>query len=150
QLLVGRKSGIKIHDDDAALSIINNWRSSHSFPLNTIQTGLRRKARQVDPDCLVAQRIKRLTSIRAKLERFPNMRLTQMQDIGGCRAFVRDVDAVQSLVRAYEESYHKHKLDPIDDYITSPKPSGYRGIHLIYRYFSDRNDTYHGLKIEVQ
>lgn len=37
---------------------------------------------------LVAQRIKRLYSIRHKLKRFPTMRLTQIQDIGGCRAIV--------------------------------------------------------------
>ena len=32
----------------------------------------------------------------------------------------------------------------------SPKPTGYRGVHLIYRYFSDKIDTYNTLKIEMQ
>src|SRR6185437_12867512 len=67
----------------AALGVINNWRSSHSFPLNTMQNGLRGKARQISDNPLVAQRIKRLSSITHKLDRFPQMKLSQMQDIGG-------------------------------------------------------------------
>ena len=31
-----------------ALAIINNWRSSHSYPLNTIQMTLRRKVRKLE------------------------------------------------------------------------------------------------------
>jgi ppGpp synthetase/RelA/SpoT-type nucleotidyltranferase len=72
---------------ERALTIINNWRSVHSFPLNTFQKTLRDKARKVDSQVLVAQRIKRLSSIELKLRRFaPQMQLSQMQDIGGCRA----------------------------------------------------------------
>ena len=37
-----------------------------------------------------------------------------------------------------------------DDYVINPKKSGYRGHHLIYGYFSDKKDTYNGLKIEIQ
>jgi len=44
-----------------ALTVINNWRSSHSFPLNTFQVTLKRKAQRVDPNTLLAQRIKRLS-----------------------------------------------------------------------------------------
>ena len=39
----------------------------------------------------------------------------------------------------------------MDDYISDPKPSGYRGIHLVYRYFSDKKKSmYNGMKIEMQ
>lgn len=133
-----------------ALLVINNWRSSHSFPLNTFQVGLRSKARQVDGDALVAQRIKRLSSIEAKLVRFPKMNMSQMQDIGGCRAVVKSVANVRALVQLHRESSVKHKLLRIDDYLTSPQSSGYRGIHLIYRYYSDRSDAYNGMQIEIQ
>jgi (p)ppGpp synthase/HD superfamily hydrolase len=71
-----------------SVDAINNWRSSHSFPLNTFTVGVKRRAKDVDPDALVAQRIKRLSSIAAKLQRFSTMQLSQMQDIGGCRAIV--------------------------------------------------------------
>jgi hypothetical protein len=133
-----------------SLAIINNWRSSHSFPLNTFQVGLRRKARQVSRAPLIAQRIKRLSSIDLKLRRFKNLRLSQMQDIGGCRAVLQDVREVFQLANVFRESTFKHKLDHVDDYIARPQSSGYRGVHLIYRYFSDRMDTYNGLKIEIQ
>jgi len=137
---------------EQAFAIINNWRSSHSFPLNTLQIGLRRLSKQVDPNSLVAQRIKRLSSIELKLRRFSTMKLSQMQDIGGCRAVVRSVRDVDALliVSLYRGSNIKHKLDHVDDYIRKPQRSGYRGVHLIYRYNSDRKTTYNGLKIEMQ
>lgn len=137
-------------DFSHALAVLNNWRSCHSFPLNTFQVGLRHKARSVDPDALVAQRIKRLSSIEAKLRRFPLMNLSQMQDIGGCRAVVRTVAHVRQLAELHRLSPFKHKLVRTDDYLSTPQASGYRGVHLIYRYFSDRSPTYNGLLIEVQ
>ncbi len=133
-----------------AMAVVNNWRSAHSFPLNTLQVGLRLRARQVDPDALVAQRIKRMSSIEAKLSRFQTIRLSQMQDIGGCRAVVRTVSDVRQLAELHDGSAMKHKLLRMDDYLDTPQSSGYRGIHLIYRYYSDRNETYNGLQIEIQ
>jgi hypothetical protein len=133
-----------------ALAVINNWRSSHAFPLNTFQMGLRTRARQVDANSLISQRIKRLSSISLKLRLLNTMKLSQMQDIGGCRAVVHSARDVDEVVRLYRESDLKHKLDHTDDYIRQPKESGYRSVHLVYRYYSDKKTTYNGLKIEVQ
>lgn len=133
-----------------ALDVINNWRSVHGHPLNTFQTTLRIKGRQVDPSVLVAQRIKRLSSIELKLRRFPTMTLSQMQDIGGCRAILTSAQDVAALVQSYRKSDLKHKLHTVDDYMVSPKPTGYRGVHLIYSYYSDKVDTYNSLKVEMQ
>lgn len=138
---------------DDALARVNNWRAAHGHPLNTFQTNLRVAARRLDAGSVVAQRTKRLTSITEKLYRLPRMKLTQMQDIGGCRAVLRSVSDVRKLVHYYEEeSAIKHVLVTRDDYIASPPPSGYRGIHLVYRYLSDKDTTkvYNGLKIEMQ
>lgn len=135
---------------ERAFSIINNWRSSHSFPLNTLSVGLRRISRQIDPNSLVAQRIKRLVSIELKLRRFSTMKLSQMQDIGGCRAIVASIKDVDAVVKAYAKSEIRHKIDHTDDYIRKPQKSGYRGVHLIWRYYSDRSTAYNGLKIEMQ
>jgi hypothetical protein len=135
---------------DAALPVINNWRSSHGFPLNTFRVGLNRRARRIDPDSLTAQRIKRLSSIASKLQRFPLMKLSQMQDVGGCRAVLKSVDDVYRLVEDYKKSEIKHRLVGIDDYIQDPRDSGYRGVHLKYRYFSDKSRVYNDLKIEMQ
>src|SRR5262245_37980993 len=38
-----------------ALDIINNWRSSHNFPLNTFHIGLKRRAKIIDPKAITAQ-----------------------------------------------------------------------------------------------
>ena len=57
------------YDND--LDIISNWRTSHNFPLNTFKIGLLKRARIVDPKSIVAQRLKRLSSIAVKLRRFP-------------------------------------------------------------------------------
>jgi hypothetical protein len=143
--------GTTILDRENALSVVNNWRSSHAFPLNTIQVALRRRAVAIDPDATTAQRIKRLPSITGKIERFPNMKLSRMQDIGGCRVIVTDMAALRELVEKYRSGNGKHTLDRLDDYIDeNPKDSGYRGVHLVYKYTSDRNETYNGLRIEVQ
>ena len=50
-----------------AVDIVNNWRASHSYPLQTIKMTLKRRAKRVCPTALVAQRLKRLASIKLKL-----------------------------------------------------------------------------------
>src|SRR5437016_4188133 len=82
-----------------ALAVINNWRSSHSYPLNTFQMTLRLKGRKLERMVIVAQRIKRLESIHAKLARQPSMRMSQMQDIAGCRAVFKNMVNVRRLVQ---------------------------------------------------
>lgn len=82
-----------------ALQIINNWRSSHAYPLNIFQMTLRRRARRIEKDAIVAQRTKRLESIHAKLARQPSMRMTQMQDIAGCRAVMKNMAGLRLLVK---------------------------------------------------
>lgn len=133
-----------------ALVVVNNWRAAHSFPLNTFQIWLRNHATDVYEHALVAQRLKRVPSIIQKLQRFPNMNLSRMQDIGGCRAVVETVPQVRKLRLAYKNSSLKHELVGEKDYIEQPKTSGYRGIHLVYRYSSDKNTIYNGRLIEIQ
>jgi ppGpp synthetase/RelA/SpoT-type nucleotidyltranferase len=137
-------------DREEARAVINNWRSSHSFPLNTVQVNLRNRANKVDPEVLIAQRIKRLPSIEQKLNRFSGMRLSRMQDIGGCRAVVADLESVDRVVAAFRESRSLHELIREDDYAARPQESGYRSHHLVYRYLSETKETYNGLAIEVQ
>lgn len=138
---------------DRCLGIVNNWRSSHSYPLNTFQVGLRTNIRhqKTKAPWIVAQRIKRLPAIALKLRLNKSMQLSQMQDIGGCRAVVPTVRDVNVLVAAYKASGIKHELVRPTDYITKPRSTGYRSVHLIYRYHSDKNkQTYNGLRIEMQ
>ncbi len=138
---------------DFGLNAINNWRAVHAYPLNILQNNLRRAARNFDDAPVIAQRTKRLFSIINKLIHLPKMKLTQMQDIGGCRAIVHSVKQVRELDRFYaKKSRMKHEFSSRDDYILNPPPSGYRGIHLVYRFFSDKASgaKYNGLKIKMQ
>jgi ppGpp synthetase/RelA/SpoT-type nucleotidyltranferase len=154
-MLTGRNGSAL--DPQQALVIINNWRSSHAFPLNAFHVTLRGRARNVDATALTAQRIKRLPSIRLKLARFPDMKLSQIQDLGGCRAVVKTIADVDKLVVAYKRATAKnpksrHELLHAKDYITDPKSDGYRSYHMIYRYRSrtQKHHPYNGLKIEIQ
>lgn len=144
------KENASQEDIDQALEVLNNWRSAHAFPLNTFQIRLRKEVQRIDDNAIVAQRLKRKTSILYKLERFDGMRLARMQDIGGCRAVVFGMKNVRQLHTNYKKCRIKHRLVNEKDYISSPKESGYRGIHLVYRYFSDKMDTYNGLQVELQ
>ena len=99
-------------------AIMNNWRTSHHFPLNTFQVRLRRMAGDIDDKSLIVQRIKRFSSIKSKLLREPKMKLSQMQDIGGCRAVVESIAYVDRLVLdSFKNSELKHKLLSEKDYI---------------------------------
>lgn len=132
-----------------ALEILNNWRSAHGLPLNTMQVNLRRRARVIYPHALIAQRLKRVPSTIEKLRRFPKMNLSRMQDIGGCRAVLSTVRQVQALHHAYLDN-DSHELVHQKDYILAPKSSGYRGVHLVYRYQSARSTEFNGLQVEIQ
>jgi ppGpp synthetase/RelA/SpoT-type nucleotidyltranferase len=135
---------------DRAVIIIDNFRAAHAFPLNTLQLFLRKHVKAIDGQSIIAQRLKRFSSIFAKLERFEKMELWDMQDIGGCRAVVQSLNNVQQLVDDFKSSEIRHKLSHEDDYIQQPRDSGYRSRHLVYRYISDRNEIYNGLKVEIQ
>jgi ppGpp synthetase/RelA/SpoT-type nucleotidyltranferase len=134
-----------------AIEVVNNWRSAHSGPLLSMRMLLTRQAQSVDSNALIAQRIKRLSSIELKLTRFRTMKLSQMQDIGGCRAIVGSVSQVRNLADNFQKSRTKNTFDHCDDYIEKPQSSGYRGIHLIYKFSSQTAlKACNGLKIEIQ
>ena len=89
-------------DFRSAVAVINNWRASHAYPLNTFQVYLRKTASRFDDGPLIAQRIKRLVSIGAKLNRQGSMKLPQMQDVGGCRAILANVSTARSVFDYYQ------------------------------------------------
>ncbi|WP_074594951.1 RelA/SpoT domain-containing protein [Pseudomonas congelans] len=153
------RAGSTLFDEDAtfeefdeALIVLNNWRSSHSYPVNTFQASLRNKLKSLDIKGVVAQRLKRIPSIVAKLERFPGMSLARMQDIGGLRAVVPSLKSIYRLRESYLQSKWDHVLVSEYDYIKNPKDSGYRGIHLVYKYNNRKGEAkhYEGLQLEIQ
>lgn len=133
-----------------AVDVLSYWRAIHSYPINTFQATIRNKLKKIDNRAFVAQRLKRISSIIQKLHRFPDMDLSRMQDIGGLRAVVRDIPKLQSLYSDYKKTRFLHTLTKEYDYISTPQKSGYRGIHLVYRYNNPRTSAYNGLRIELQ
>ncbi len=78
-----------------------------------------------------------------------------MQDIGGCRAVLSSCTNVYKLAALYRGKQHKkfaHQLvGQGKDYITTPKPDGYRSIHLIFRWVGpSTNPAWDKLRIEMQ
>ncbi len=90
------------------------------------------------------QRLKRTPTIIDKLRRRPTMKLSSMQDIGGCRAvFSKQSEVARVLARFTYNSLKRNEIeDTVRDYVTNPRSSGYRGVHVWTRY--------DGRRIEVQ
>lgn len=134
----------------SAYEVLTNWRACHGYPINTFQATLRTRLKKIDPEALVAQRLKRTPSILNKLNRFKGMNLARMQDIGGLRAVVGTKRQLQVLNEAYLSTNLTHELVSQYDYVRHPKPTGYRSIHLVYRYKGRTPTPYDGLLLELQ
>lgn len=144
---------------DQAIAVVDNWRSCHAYPLQVIKMNLFRRARKIDHTALIAQRLKRRPSIELKLHDNPSMKLSQMQDIGGCRAVLPTVNQVKRLVEKYKKYHAKSPKDRSSwdgsddyDYIAKPKPDGYRSVHLVFRFCSPSPEraSFNGQRIEIQ
>lgn len=115
----------------AAFDLILEFRAVHQYPLTKATMGLRSMVKSEGCVVEVSQRLKRINTIMDKLRREPTMGLATMQDIGGCRAVLNSLDEV----RAVEHRLKKNR-PPLDyyDYVTTPRSSGYRGVHLVVCY----------------
>ncbi len=132
-----------------SFDVLSNWRSSHAYPMHSMLMYFRNKAFLVDAKALVVQRLKRTPSILAKLRRESGMKLDRMEDVAGCRIVVStkaDVYLTRDLIVGGRTRNILHRER---DYIANPKDSGYRGIHLVYKY-SGAKKQYNNHKIELQ
>lgn len=114
-----------------AIDVVQRYRAAHQLPLTKANNGLRSMVRTEGCRVEVSQRLKRFMTIIDKLEREPTLSLPTMQDIGGVRAVLDTVDEV----RRVEARLRKNR--PIlgyNDYITTPRTSGYRGVHVVVGY----------------
>ncbi len=132
-------------------NLVEKWRACHAYPLNTFNSTLRDKVRKFHDSPIVAQRLKRMSTIIDKLKRYPKMKLTRMQDIGGVRAVMDSSHDVYKLAEEYKKSRFAHELVNEKDYIQNPRDEdGYRSIHLVYKYKNRQTPNYNGLLIELQ
>ena len=113
-----------------AIIDVYEWRQTHAYPLALVTPGVRNwVSQETAGDVVVGQRLKRFDRMLDKLERLTSMRLTQMEDIAGCRAVVlstAEVDAVARRIRS------KWDVRSEGDYREDGKDlTGYRCLHLV-------------------
>jgi len=114
---------------EEAVEIIEWWRSLHAKPLTSLSANLRHYLKEQGP-VVVTQRLKRAPTMIDKLLREPTMNLTQMADIGGCRALLADQHKVYAVAARLRRNWEVARTR---DYAAEPKDSGYRAVHLIVR-----------------
>ncbi|MBA4308658.1 MAG: hypothetical protein C0429_18170 [Sphingopyxis sp.] len=130
--------------------IANSWRASHAFPMHRMRAELHGRMSSLKLKGLTAARLKQMSSIRGKLNRIES-NLRQLQDLGGCRAVVPDIQQARQLVSDIVDK-SPHKLTRQDHYMDSPRPSGYRSHHIVFA-FNPRHKSeegYEGRLIEMQ
>ncbi len=113
-----------------AFDIAYHFRACHEYPLRKVTIGLRSMVSRESDRVIVAQRFKRFPSMINKLVRYPDMSLSRMQDIGGCRAIVANGAEVQGVLRRIRKNWRPPE-NRIRDYVKKPAPSGYRAVHVI-------------------
>ncbi|OCH68987.1 RelA/SpoT domain-containing protein [Vibrio splendidus] len=142
----GRRLRKKEGDLKSATATIQQFRAAHEKPLNTIAYLVGRCCRELGIDVKPVTRLKRLDTIIDKLQRksldgnTANATcVTNMNDIGGCRAIFLDLMTLEQAISQLQgtvEKVGRVRIKNIDNYITNPKPNdcGYRSLHVIYRY----------------
>jgi putative GTP pyrophosphokinase len=116
-----------------ALAIVDAWRQSHAGPLEWVTGALGRRVGPIATQCVIAQRLKRMPQIIKKLARYGNMNLARMQDLGGCRIVLSDLDQVDEAARLIK-SYgtNRWEIRHQADYRLQGRPdTAYRALHII-------------------
>jgi len=122
-----------------ALDVLGEFRTSFQYPLTKVTVGLRAMVKAETETVTVAQRLKRMNRILGKLQRMPDTKVARMEDIGGCRAVLATPDELSAVLRRIRRRWDVVRER---DYITDPKPAGYRAFHVVV----ERD----GRRIEVQ
>lgn len=150
------KAGVDLIGTDpfkrvTALKDINDWRETHFFVLQKLVDDLQicLSENKIKYE-LLSSRIKRQTSIEAKLRNNPDMRLGGMQDIGGARLVFDNIDRLDEAIIVLNNFMPKgFKRERTYDYVTHPKETGYRSFHYVYKYISE-DEKYDKISVELQ
>ncbi len=114
---------------EEAAEVVDWWRAQHVEPLSIVTANL---FRYVDAEGapVIAQRLKRVPTIAAKLLREKGMKLSRMEDVGGVRAVLPTQDAAYRVARSLRRNW---TITRFRDYVVDPKADGYRALHLVNR-----------------
>lgn len=135
-----------------AFSVAHAWRASHFYPMHSIRSTMAAYMRLGAIHGDMASRMKRMPSIRRKLaDPDLDVSLDKMQDLGGCRAILDDIDGVNRLVDIVRGRI-PHGVRREWPYIERPKPDGYRSHHFSLEFDPRRrqHEHYAGRLIELQ
>ncbi|OQS08531.1 (p)ppGpp synthetase [Chromobacterium violaceum] len=125
--------------------VFDEYRKAHLRPLSETTIEIQRMLTGYGSSYYIAQRLKRKPQIIRKLNRL-SVRLTQLQDIGGCRIIVpknRDVDEIFSFLKRKSVEEAGFVIEKATDYREKGRDdTGYRSLHVIM----NRSDV----KIELQ
>src|SRR5581483_10275465 len=100
-----------------AVDLVWDYRKSFRYPLTKINVGLRQFVGRESAEVVVSSRLKRLPTILDKLARLPNMKITRMQDIGGCRAVLAAPPEEQGVMKRIKKNW-----DGVEGYDTEANP----------------------------
>jgi ppGpp synthetase/RelA/SpoT-type nucleotidyltranferase len=126
-----------------SFEVVNAFVDEHLEPMGIVFNSLAFFAAGT-PKGVSSYRPKRLERIWEKLMRQPKMRLSQMEDVGGCRSVVpglREVGMLAGLLMAQME-VNGFEVVEDTDYYQNPKASGYRARHIVVKVA--------GRRVEVQ
>lgn len=114
----------------------DDYRASHLEPLSNTTLELQQWLHGYGGRYYIAQRLKRKPQIIRKLRRL-SVRLTQLQDIGGCRIIVDnndDVDQLVEFIKGKVSTQNAFEISRITDYRDRGRDdTGYRSVHLILK-----------------
>lgn len=135
-----------------AIKIINDWRVPHFTVIEILMKELKNLfLKNTISFNFSSYRLKRMSSIQYKLDINPKMGLGGMQDIAGGRFVFPDISILSSAYLLLQSSnIPQFELVKEDDYVRSPKDSGYRSIHLVYKYHSSADEDMDNMKVEIQ
>ncbi len=153
-----QSAGKRIKDGtetDEDWGVLQNWRDSHAYVLTMFRITLDRNRPKIGgKSVLLVQRLKRKKTIIDKLKTGRATNLATMHDMAGCRLIFSNMNGLRSYRKKLHKASFKHQRvkDEKYDYIANPKNTGYRGIHDVYKYYSEskKGGNFNGLQIEVQ
>lgn len=154
---------------DEDLRLVDQWRASHGYVINTFQAWLKGQIGKKDYYVEFAQRLKRRNTVIDKLQRVDRngkhliADVSAMHDFAGCRMIFENLDDLNDFRNHIHSSsvtrnvQHTLRHDPDKyNYIEAPKFTGYRGIHDVYRHFprgterGEQKKPWDGLLVELQ
>ena len=110
----------------------SDWEAYRDYQgqLDELRQNLETELRSLASGAEIASRTKRLETVLAKLRRRPELELSQVTDLAGCRIIVSGRMEQIAIVGGLQSIYD---VQQVDDKSDSPK-FGYRAVHLDIRY----------------